>query len=551
MSQVFADRVLQGRIRPNAESTKETEALALVGGNIIALGSSVEIQGLIGPDTSVEEVTGVVFPAFQDAHIHLVEGSLFDIRCDLHGLEGEAITARIAEYARALAADAWVRGGGWSMDDFSRRSVTRHDLDAVCGERPAYLTARDGHSVWVSSRTLELAGITSETPDPEGGRIERFVDGSPTGILHETAMKLLAGIVPETSDEEFDRAFDLGQSYLHSLGITAWQDARIERDLLQSYLRAEQQGRLQSRVVLALAWDRSRGIEQITELQESRALLGSSRLITAPFVKLFVDGVLENRTAFMNDEYADHAGVGDPLYTSAELEQIVHACTLAGFGVHFHAVGDGAVTAALDACETVNNALVGHGMRHQICHLQSVHPSDLPRFAKLNVIANLQMLWACSDSQMLELCLPGLGESRYEQQYPFRSLKKQGAVLAAGSDWRVSTPDPLAQIQVAVTRVPIDEPESAPLAPSEALTVRDAIGAFTSGAAFANGLEMVSGSLEVGKSADLVVLDSDPHGAPPHAISEISVTATMFAGEWTNKTVKHADLANESKVDEL
>lgn len=524
-----ADTLVLGDVWTGDPARPRAGAIAILGGLIIAVGDETELAGLVGRGTEVVRRSGSILPAFQDAHTHLIEGAMFDVRCNLHDLDAAGAFAAVREYAERQDPGAWVRGGGWSMDDFARDAVDRRLLDELVQGRPAYLTARDGHSAWVSSSALELAGVDRATADPEGGRIERDAEGEPTGILHETALRLLTAVLPPTGGDEWIAAFEIGQRYLHSLGITSWQDARIEPELLEAYLDAERRGLLKSRVALSLAWDRSRGVEQIEDLAALRARLEGSR-ITAPTVKVFVDGVLENRTASMIEGYRDLPGRGEPLYRDADLAAIVRVCTEHGFGVHFHAVGDGGVRSALDACAAAPRE--GSAVRHQICHLQSVHPDDVGRFAALDVIANLQPYWACNDSQMLELCLPALGAERYRGQYPFRSILDAGARLACGSDWRVSTPDPLPQIQVAMTRRPVGEPDAEPLAPEESIDLETALRGFTSGAAYASGFESVGGTLSEGRSADLVVLDGDLWSTPAELLSTLAVESTMFAGEW-------------------
>lgn len=528
MSQ-YADTLVLGDAWTGDPDRPRAQGVAIVDGSIAMVGDRAELDGTIGPKTRVVRAAGSILPAFHDAHTHLIEGAMFDVACNLHDLELAATFERIRAYASRLGRDEWVRGGGWSMDEFAREGVDRRQLDGLVAGRPAYLTARDGHSAWVSSRALELSAVDRTTPDPAGGKIERDADGEPTGILHETAMGLVTAVLPPTSDDEWIAAFELGQRYLHSLGITSWQDARIEPRLLEAYLDAERRGLLHSRVALALAWDRSRGSEQIDDLVALRARLDNSS-ITAPTVKVFVDGVLENHTASMIRPYDDLGGHGAPLYEDASLREIVRLCTQHGFGVHFHAVGDGAVRSALDAC--VGLGPDAERVRHQICHLQSIHPDDIARFAQLGVIANIQPYWASNDSQMLDLCLPALGEARYEGQYPFRSLQKAGARLACGSDWRVSTPNPFPQIQVAVTRRPVGQAQVPALAQEEALDVESVVRGFTSGAAYASGLEHVSGQLRRGMSADLVMLDSDLWQVSPERLSACTVTGTMFAGRW-------------------
>lgn len=527
---LLAEQLVVGNIWTGTGDIPQAEAIAVADGRVIGIGSEKELTDFIGTETLVTRHSGTILPAFQDGHTHVIEGAMFNVRCNLHDLSLDEALSSVRSYAEGISAHGWVRGGGWSMDDFAREGIDRLVLDDLVDGRLAYLTARDGHSAWVSTAALRFAGVDASTPDPEGGRIERDHNGQPIGILHESAMRLVTQVLPATTEQEWLESFTLGQRYMHSLGITAWQDARIEPDLMRAYRNAERAGLLKSRVALSLAWDRGRGLDQISDLVDLRSELADSRL-SAPTVKVFLDGVLENRTAWMLAPYEDTRSQGEPLYTGEKLREIVRACESVGFGLHFHAVGDRAVRAALDACEP--RALMRDAkVRHQICHLQVVHPDDIPRFAQLGVIANIQPLWACNDSQMLELCRPGLGDARYQLQYPFRSLRDAGAKLACGSDWRVSTPDPLTQIEVAVTRKPPGDTRTTALHQEESLSVEAAVAGFTCGAAYASGFDDVSGRLVVGASADLVVLDGDLWSTPANEISALSVDSTMFQGTW-------------------
>lgn len=491
------------------------QSVTIHDGQIIALDSA---QGLI------VKAPGLIVPGFHDAHIHLLEGSLFDLWVNLHDVPSYSYTGVIAAAAAELPPTAWVRGGGWSMAAFPGGNPTAGLLDAVTGGRPAYLTARDGHSAWVNSAALRLAGIEATTADPPGGRIERDSSGAPTGTLHETAMHLVQ--LPEITAAEWAAALSVGQQYLHSLGIVGWQDARLSTPMLRAYVDAEAEGRLQARVAAAMHWDPTEGVDQIDGLVAARELTDDN-LVRVPTVKIFVDGVVENRTASLHQPYQCTHSHGAPLFTQEALNAAVRMCTIHGFSVHVHAIGDAATTAALDAFEAAPRA----GLRHQICHLQVVSPSDVDRFARLDVLANVQALWACRDEQNVTLCEPALGPSRFEAQYPFGDLNRAGATLAFGSDWRVSTPDPLAQIEVAMTRQPPGDTVTRALGPDQRLDLQTCLTGFTRHAAYAAGMEQHTGSLTVGRDADIVLLDRDPFAVEPHEVSSVEVTATYVRGE--------------------
>ncbi|GAA1807085.1 amidohydrolase [Agromyces neolithicus] len=519
-------------------------AVAVTGGRIVAVGSDDDVRELIGASTEVVDLTGrMLLPGFQDAHVHPVWGGLDLMRCDLSplGTEPEYL-ARIGEYAAAHADDEWVLGGGWQMSAFPGGTPTAAALDRVVPDRPAFLPNRDGHGAWVNSAALRLAGIDRDTPDPADGRIERDASGEPTGTLHEGAMSLVNRHLPETSVETLTEALLLGQQYLHSFGVTAWQDAIVGSygdagDPGPAYLAAAASGKLTARVVGALWWDRTAGLEQIPSLVERRERYRGGRF-AATSIKIMQDGVAENFTASMLEPYCDGHGhftdnSGISFVPPERLNAAAPQLDALGFQLHFHAIGDRAVRECLDA---VQHAIAANGRndhRHHIAHIQVVHPEDVPRFRELGVVANMQSLWAALEPQMVDLTLPFLGSPRDAWQYPFGDLLRSGAVLAAGSDWSVSTPDPLAAIHVAVNRLAPpghEEGDYDAFLPEQAIDLATSLTAYTAGSAFVNHLDD-TGTIEVGKLADLVVLDRDPFAGPPSQIGATRVLQTFVEGE--------------------
>jgi hypothetical protein len=488
-------------------------------------------------DEVVDLAGGLVSPGFTDAHVHPISGGLERLRCDLTGFETrEEYLAAIRAYGDAHPDLAWVMGGGWAMPAFVGGTPTAADLDTVVPDRPAFLPNRDGHGAWVNSRALELAGIDRDTPDPEDGRIERDADGRPTGTLHEGAMWLVSRLVPATSGEDYYAGLIEGQRYLHSVGVTAWQDAIVGAyagmdDPGATYVKAAASGDLRSRVVGALWWERHGGVEQVDDLRGRREALSGGRF-QARAVKIMQDGVAENYTAAMLTPYLDADGretdnSGHSFVEAGLLRVAVAALDAVGFQVHVHCIGDRATREALDAFEGTSAA-----NRHHIAHLQVVHPDDVPRFAKLGVVANAQALWACNEEQMTELTIPFLGAERSTWQYPFGDLHRAGSRLVMGSDWPVSTADPLQAMHVAVNRVAYGE-ETEPFLPGQALDLETAYAAYTSGSAWINRRDELDGAgqLVPGAAADLVVLDRDPFSGPPEEIGATRVLSTWIDGE--------------------
>ncbi len=517
-------------------------AVAVADGRILAVGPAA--RDLAGPRTERIDLAGrLLVPGFQDAHVHAVFGGLELGRCDLSPLKSAAeYLAAVGDYARAHPRHPWITGGGWSLESFPGGLPTAAALDAVVADRPVFLPNRDHHGAWVNSRALELAGITRDTQDPADGRIERDTSGRPTGMLQEGAIGLVESLLPGISVEEFDAAFDRAQALLHSLGITGWQDALVGGgfggpDNFDVYVRAAESGRLTARVRGALWWDRDGGTEQVERFVERRQAgrgAGNSRFDPGS-VKIMQDGIIENRTAALNSPYFEPGGCGG-IATSGlsfvdpdKLGGYVAELDRLGFQVHFHALGDRAVREALDAIETALAANGRLGNRHHLAHLQVVHPDDVPRFAALGATANIQPLWACHEPQMDELAIPLLGPARALWQYPFRSLAAAGAALAAGSDWPVTSPDPIQGMHVAVNRVGPGK-QAEPLIPAERLTLAEALTAYTAGTARVNHADR-TGRVAAGLLADLVVLDRDPFDGPPQEIHEARVAATFVEGQ--------------------
>jgi predicted amidohydrolase YtcJ len=507
------------------------------GERIVAVGSAAEIDELVGPRTRTVDLRGrLLLPGFQDAHIHPIFGGVDRLQCDLREARGrDGVLAAIRSYVAAHPEDPWIVGSGWYMADFENGTPRREDLDAIVSDRPAFFPNRDGHSTWVNTKALELAGIGDDTPDPDDGRIERDRDGSATGCLHEGAADLVERLMPPPTPELMAEGLRIAQAYLHSLGLTAWQDAIVRPQDQAVYRAAAEAGWLTARVELAMWWDRERGDEQVDELIE-RSRGGSVGNVRANSVKLMQDGVLETFTGAMLDPYLDVHGRpttnrGISFIDPERLPGWVTRLDAAGLQPHFHAIGDRAVRECLDAVAAARAANGRSDTRPHIAHIQVIHPDDVPRFALLDVVANAQPYWAVYEGQMDRLTIPFLGPERTTWQYPFRSLLDCGARLAMGSDWSVSTPDPLLEMEVAVTRVSDDSRGvREPFLPDQRLTLSESIRAFTAGTARVNHLDDDTGTIEVGKLADLTVIDRDLFAPDAGPIGDANVIGTFVGG---------------------
>ncbi|MFL6101040.1 MAG: amidohydrolase [Actinomycetales bacterium] len=536
-----ADLVLTG-VRIHGADDPAVDSLAVRGDRILAVGPAADVRDRVGPGAETRHLPGgLVVPGFQDAHVHPPQAGRNRLTVDLDGLTGvEAYVAAVAQYASAHPEAEWVTGGGWAMEHFPGGTPTRELLDAVVPDRPVFLFNRDVHGAWVNSVALARAGIDRVTPDPPDGRIERDpVSGEPTGTLHEGAAYTLSDrLVPPPTAADWDEAILAAQAQLHAYGITGWQDAWVTPDTQAAYQRLAASGRLTARVVGALWWERERGVEQIPDLLARRGSTSHATVSGIGFhptsVKIMLDGVLENFTGAMLEPYCDgHGGHGSQrglTYLDPDVHRraVVELDRL-GFQVHHHAIGDRANRMALDAIEAARRANPDVDNRHHIAHIQVVQPADLPRFAELGVVANAQAYWAQSEPQMDTLTIPFLGPKRAELQYPFAGLLRAGARLAMGSDWPVTTANPLEQIEVAVTRVDPEHRDNGPFLPAERLSVGQAVDAFTAGSAFVNH-DADAGRLSPGRRADLAVLDRDIRAIPGREIADASVVLTLSAG---------------------
>ncbi len=530
----YADTLfINGSVYTMDATRSWADAVGLRDNNIIYVGMDNDADRLRGPDTRVIDLGGkMLMPAFQDAHIHPMGAGKEALTVDLNGLGSQAAyIAAVKAYADANPEEPWILGGGWSMAEFGPGArASKKLLDEVVSDRPVYLTSQDGHTGWANSAALKAAGIDEDTPDPASGTVDRDeLTGEIIGSLQEGAMELLTAHIPPSSPEFDQNGMKYSIDLLNSWGITAVNDASVLRPELNAYRALDQRDELSLHVVGSLWWERTLGLEQVDELKRLRDEYSSGN-VNARAVKIMQDGVMENFTAAMSEPYfVDGDPTGIPMLEPEHLKDVVIALDAEGFQVHFHAIGDAAVSQSLDA---VAAALATNGnshRRHHISHLQAIHPKDLPRFRELDVIANFQPLWAYADSYITDLTIPFIGEERANWLYTIRSVINSGGMIAFGSDWSVSTANPFPQIETAVTRTDADGDDDT-FMPQETIDLATALAAFTINSAYVNGLDEISGSIEVGKLADLIVLDRNLFDIPAKQISETKVLLTLFGG---------------------
>ena len=511
-----------------------TEAVAVAGDKIVFAGPTSGAARFRSAATKTIDLGGrMVLPGFQDSHIHLVMGGIEIRQCSLSGLSTKGLVfAAIKDYASRNPAKKWITGGGWELPLFPKANPAKEDLDRLVPDRPVYLDAADGHSAWVNSLALKIAGITKTTPDPAGGRIERDPKtGEPTGTLRESAAGLVEKHIPELEPAEYVEGLKAGLEMARRFGITSIIEARADTKIMEAYAAVDRAGGLTLRVLASLQVDPNKGTPEVERLVKMRGAYRSSHL-KATAAKIFVDGVIESRTAALLQPYLGHpADKGMPLVESGTLDKVAIALDAAGFQIHVHAIGDRGIRMTLDAMEEAGRANGFRDMRHHIAHLELIDPADIPRFKALGVVANFQPLWAYADLYITDLTLPLLGPDRSRWLYPIGSVVKTGAVIAGGSDWSVSSANPLDAIQVAVTRRGLEDPPGPAWIPEEVADLPTMLAAYTANGAYLSHEENIRGSIVPGKIADLVVLDQNLFKIPASEIHQARVVLTIFEGK--------------------
>ncbi len=507
-------------------------AVAVSGGRIVWVGPESGVSGWIGPESRVFDLGGkMVLPGFQDSHVHLAAGGVELQECALGELStSDELVAAVKACAEREPGLPWVVGNGWPLPAFPGANPHKSLLDAVVPDRPVFLSAADGHSVWVNSRALEMAGVTRATPDPPNGRIERGPDGEPSGTLRERAVDLVADLLPETGDAAMVDGLKQALEMAAGFGITSIQDASVSEKALRAYAALDGKGALTVRTRAALYVDPAKGLAQVPELVALRQRFRGTRLHPEA-VKIFADGVIESHTAALLEPYVDSGDPGKAIWEPAALDSMVAALDREGFQIHVHAIGDGAVRQTLDALEKARRQNGARDSRPHIADLQLIHPDDLARFGRLGVAANFQALWAQEDSYIRDLTVPVLGPERSARLYPLGGVLKAGGTIVGGSDWTVTSMNPLEAIQVAVTRRATDSGSGAAWLPGEAIDLATAVAAYTRNGAWANFLERETGTVEVGKAADLIVLDRNLFESPVHEIHLARVVLTLLEGK--------------------
>ena len=520
-------------------------AVAVRDGRYVAVGSDASVRPLIGPDTRVIELQGqMLMPGLVDAHVHAVEGANEELyACTFPASSApEQIRAKLAACDRRSAPGEWILGGSWDSDFFAHQNIgsPRQWLDAIVGDRPVVLRDDSHHNVWADSAALRAAGIGPDTPDPTGGRFVRESDGhQPNGIALEAAAELISAAVPPYSPEQLRRAVLHAQDVAHRFGLIGYKEADSAEATIAAYHAVEQAGKLSLYVtncISTLAQQRTPQTALDFDRIERIHAAYNGHLMSADCVKIYLDGVpTPARTAAMLDAYApDAAGTVtrgllhvDPRVLATDVTKLDRR----GYTVKMHAAGDASVREGLDAIAAARQANPASDRRHELAHAGFVAPTDIARFAALNAVADLSpVIWY--PSPIIDAVTAAVGTERGSHYWPMRTLLDSRAPMTAGSDWPSVVPsmDPWGGIEAMVTRADPYADGKATLWPEQAISLADALRIYTLGGAAALRREHDTGSVEVGKSADCIILDRNLFRVPATAISDVRVERTYFQG---------------------
>ncbi|HEX7287488.1 MAG TPA: amidohydrolase [Candidatus Angelobacter sp.] len=519
--------VINGDIYTGArgDSSPRFQALAISGGKIAAAGSTTEIQKLRGPKTQVIDLGGhFVMPGFNDAHTHLASGGFEKLNVDLVGTKSlDEMKQRIAAHVKTAAPGEWITGRGWDHTKWTeQKTPTRHDIDSVTGDHPAIFNRVDGHIAIANSAALKATGITAQTPDPHGGKIDHDDQGEATGILRETAMDLVSSNIPPPTPAQRRRAIELALADAAQWGVTSAQDNSDWEDFL-TYEQIEKEGKLTLRIAEWLPFDAPVG-----ELESRRAHhQAADSMLHTTMLKGFMDGSLGSRTAAMLAPFADDPkNSGIPRYEQDALNQKAIERAKAGFQLGFHAIGDRGARMALDAFAAAEQQSKKRDFRFRIEHAQVVAPKDYIKFKDLGVIASVQPNHLLTDMNWAE---PHIGLERAKYSYAWRVFLNDGVHLAFGTDYPVEPITPFRGVYCAVTRQ--NEAETKEYFTEQKLTIEEAIAAYTTGSAYAEFAEKKKGRLYPGMLADFVVLDRDITKVAPKEILKTRVLRTVVGGK--------------------
>lgn len=535
----FADLILKNGFVFTVDSLNtEAEAVAIKEGNIIFVGDNEAVKNFIGKKTKVIDLKGkMILPGFIDSHAHPISSYRYFYELNLYGLKTAVeIQAAIKKYLAEHPDVKYIKGRGWSNTDFPKNGPDKKIIDEIIKDIPVSFSSEDGHSKWVNSKTLELAGIINSTTNPNGGIIERYTGtNEPNGTLRENAADLVYEIFPVYSVEELMKGLEDYQEMVLAFGITTAHDAYLDAgsNETEAYRNLEKTSRLKMRFRASLYIDPGKSIEQIKSLIDERKK-NTGELFQTNSAKIFVDGVVEGSTAYLKQPYQHQPkNYGELLWNIDSLNNMCSALDKEKFQIHVHSIGDAATSVTLYAFAFAEFQNGKRDLRNSITHLQLVDNSDFNKFKELGVVAIPQPYWFSKDNYYYNIQVPYLGQKRADEEYPMKSFFDEGVIVASSSDYPVTIPcNPLEAIQFGITRSEINTTDPKEILwPEERVTLEQMIRSFTINGAYANFLEKETGSIEVGKKADLIVLDKNLFEIPVTEINKVKVLMTLFEGE--------------------
>ncbi len=537
MNKDFSTMVLKNGVIYTVDiSLPWAQAIVIKDGIVEFVGSDQEVESYLNSDSLVIDLAGkMVLPGFVDAHAHPSAAMDLVGNISLYSTENlDDYVQIITEFVKEHPEREFYRGSGWADTFFSNLGPDKESLDAILPNRPIALISYDGHSMWVNSTTLERARINKDTKDPDGGRIERDPEtGEPSGTLRETAFKLIEDVIPKHSLEERKNALIEYQKMAAKAGITLVHDAMLDSVSITAYNELAEADQLTMRFQGSITLEADQEIQPQIELVLSEKENNTHPYFRTISAKIFVDGVIEGGTAYLLEPYAHQPDFrGEPIWSPELLKKTCDALEKENIQIHLHVIGDAAARITLDALEYAREIHGERDSRHSVTHLHLVDPADIHRFKDLRIVGLPQPFWFKIDDYYHELALPYLGKERANRQYPMQSFIDAGVVMASGSDFPVTIPfDPLIAIQTGITRSTPKKAGGEVLWPEERCNLEDLIRSFTYNGAYANFLEDEIGSLEVGKKADLIILENNLFDIPADQIAETKILLTMVEGK--------------------
>lgn len=531
--------ILNGRIRTMDPLQPQVEALAAKDGRIVAIGRNDEIKALANGARRVDAGGRLVLPGFQDTHIHLQDsGTGFSSSVNLEGAKTvEELQQRLRGFAQKTN-DLWVKGTGWYTGIFGAQNLNRQVLDAAVPDRPVFIFAADGHNAAVNTKACEIMGLDKSVADPAGGAFVREDDGTPTGLIYEDAIDWIRARMPKTNLDVYSKGVQYGQKLCNTHGITGVLDAMVWERHMKVYKQLDEAGELNVRLTATAKVFPTETVKDALGRVEALRRDYTKGNIGVHSAKFFLDGVVENRTAAMIEDYSDEAGGNAAImFDEALLEQLFIAFDAARFQLHVHVIGDRATRVALDCIEAARKINGAWPSLHQLAHVQLIHPDDIPRLRDLKVVTNMQPLWARCEPSVTEMALPFVGKERGRWMYPWRTIVDSGAPYAVSSDWGVSTLNPFPIMQTAVTRQPTNVAKDFPIfEAAERMTVDQVVRGYTTLAAAAAWRADETGSLTPGKYADAIILDRDIFAIDPYEIADTEVDLTLLGGREVHRS---------------